>query len=171
MQRLTLVIFILLAGYYSFGQSLVVKYIDVDIAMKDLKKNRKQSQYYNLVEPSDLLFLNCKFYDDIIALYDKNKSSISDKSYYCNYNKTKSIWIDKSIKNFKDIFDDDQTMRKIHKDFLGENESDLFLINFPVYLYNKQALIIIYNSHSSETYRLTLLDNKLIYCLVEATIE
>ncbi|MCG3165829.1 MAG: hypothetical protein POELPBGB_01604 [Bacteroidia bacterium] len=171
MQRLTLTIFILLTSYCSFGQSLVMKYVDADIAMKDLKKNGKQSQYYNTVDPSDLLFLNCKFYDDIIALYDIKANGISDKSDYCNDSKTASIWVDQSIKNFRDIFDHDQAIKKFLKDLLGENESKLSRIDFPVCLYNNQALMTLYGSHSSTTYRLTLLDNKVIYFPVVATIE
>lgn len=148
-----------------------MKYLDADIVMQDLKKNGKRSQYYNTVHPEDLLFMDCKFYNDIIALYDKEAKGISDKSDYCNDSKATSIWVDKSIKNFRDIFDHDQVIKKFLKDLLGDSESKLSRVDFPICLYNNQALMTVYGSHSSTTYRLTLLDNKVIYFPVVATIE
>jgi hypothetical protein len=171
MKNFLTVVFLFVINF-SHSQSLI-KYVDFDDAIQDLKKNGIKSSYFEVVHPSNILYLNCEYYDFMRSLYTKSSFDNIGKEDYCFRDSTQIKEFNFSAKSFREIFDDDlktKTLLRKMPDIEYDNDINVS-IHFPIYLYQNQALITFYFSNGSAVYRLTLLNNQIKYELCTSIIE
>ncbi len=172
MKNLLAIVFLFVI-HFSHSQNLLVKYVDFDDAIQDLKRNGIKSSYFEIVRPGDILYLNCEYYDFMRTLYTKSSLDNLRKEDYCFRDSTQIKEFSFSAKNFREIFNDDlktKTLLGKIPDIEYENDTDVH-INFPIYLYKDQALITINFSDGTAVYRMTLLNNQIKYEICTSTMD
>jgi len=161
----------MLVIHLSHGQSLLIKYVDVDIAFADLKRNGARSSYFEVVNPEKFLYLDCEYFDDMVTLYKDNQFPSLDKEEYCYRDEKAKKSFKFSAKSLKEIFDDDEKTKLFLTKMPEWKYGSGVKLSFPIYLYNDQAIAKIYGSGWSTTYRLTLINNRITFELCSGTIE
>jgi hypothetical protein len=168
MKNFLTVVFLFVINF-SHSQS-IIKYIDFDSAITDLRKNGTKSSYYNIVVPEYLLYLNCKFFDEMVALYGKDRFSIGKKQY-CYSDEKQRRSFDFSANSFREIFDNESKTNELLKKISNLDYNNVTSIDSPIYLLKNQALVTINLDNGSETYRMKLSHNQIEYEICTSIIE
>jgi hypothetical protein len=173
MPKKLLTIIFLFTIHFSRSQSLLIKYIDLDDAINDFKKKGTKSFYFDVIHPSYILYLNCGYYDLLHSLYLKADFDNLSKEDYCLRDSTQIETFSFSAKSFREIFDDDSKIKAFVRKIpnIHYDEDVNVNIDYPIYLYNAQALIAFSFSNGSAVYRMSLLNNQIKYVICTSIIE